>query len=195
MKAEGRLIFGISDSDNINNFPLMRRIWNKLAKENGLPDFYFFGLVQGEHRVKAAVDLNYDTIVYEHMPSVYGNLNITPIKKIIRNITHKPITLPYSQYTQESFLYYKQHPELTPCLLPNFDHSPRSVYKGVILDGSTPIKWFEFCKEVCKMVESSEKKEKLLFIKSWNEWGEGNYLEPDRKFGKEYIYMTKKALL
>ena len=195
IKVDGRLVFGIFDSDNIPNFPLMRSLWNKLAKDNGLPNFYFFGLVQGEHRMKAAVDLEYDTIVYEHMPAVYENLKITSLQKVIRNIIHKPITLPYSQYTRETVSYFKQHSELTPCLLPNFDHSPRSVYKGVILDDCTPKKWCDFCKNVRTVVEASEKKEKLIFIKSWNEWGEGNYLEPDQKFGKEYINMTKKALL
>ena len=36
--------------------------------------------------------------------------------------------------------------------------------------------------------------ENIIFIKSWNEWGEGNYLEPDLKFGKSYLEELKRAL-
>jgi glycosyl transferase family WbsX len=33
-----------------------------------------------------------------------------------------------------------------------------------------------------------------VFIKSWNEWAEGNYLEPDQKFGHEYLNALKSAV-
>ena len=34
----------------------------------------------------------------------------------------------------------------------------------------------------------------FLFVKSWNEWGEGNYLEPDKKWGCQYIEKLNEAL-
>ena len=37
-------------------------------------------------------------------------------------------------------------------------------------------------------------KSKFVFIKSWNEWAEGNYLEPDLKFGKQYIAALSEAV-
>ncbi len=36
--------------------------------------------------------------------------------------------------------------------------------------------------------------ENIVLIKSWNEWGEGNYMEPDLRYGKGYIKATKEAL-
>ena len=44
------------------------------------------------------------------------------------------------------------------------------------------------------MLNSRKNEENLVFIKAWNEWGEGNYLEPDLKFGKQYIENTRNAL-
>ena len=194
MKAEGRLIFGIFDSDRIPNFEKMREIWNNLAKENGLPGFFFFGLCQGEHRYAKVEKMGYDAIVYEHMPTVYTRIKITFLRKFIREYLRKPITLGYAEYASEALKYFKDHSALVPCLLPNFDHSPRSAHNGIILKGNTPNNWFKLCSETKKMVEQGNGKDSLLFIKSWNEWGEGNYLEPDAEFGKQYIEMTKKAL-
>jgi hypothetical protein len=34
---------------------------------------------------------------------------------------------------------------------------------------------------------------KNCFLKSWNEWGEGNYVEPDLKYGKQYLEVIKKV--
>jgi hypothetical protein len=31
---------------------------------------------------------------------------------------------------------------------------------------------------------SKPEEDQIIFIKSWNEWAEGNYLEPDMKYGK-----------
>jgi hypothetical protein len=47
------------------------------------------------------------------------------------------------------------------------------------------------CIEVLKGVRHKENK--LIFLKSWNEWGEGNYMEPDLKFGKGYINALAEA--
>ena len=36
--------------------------------------------------------------------------------------------------------------------------------------------------------------DRIVFLKSWNEWAEGNYMEPDLKFGKGYLKALKEAI-
>lgn len=193
MKVDGKLIFGIFDSDHIKDFALMKEIWNKMARDNGLEGFYFFGFCQGEHRLEKAKDQNYDTIVYEHMPTVFRSLKETLLDKFLRHYFKKPVTLPYSKYMEEAIKYFKDHPSLTPCLLPNFDHSPRSAQRGIIMVNESPQLWYQYCSDVRKLRDSEENKDNLIFIKAWNEWGEGNYMEPDQRFGKDIIEATFRA--
>lgn len=40
----------------------------------------------------------------------------------------------------------------------------------------------------------SQKENKVVFLKSWNEWGEGNYMEPDLKYGHGYIDALREEL-
>ena len=48
------------------------------------------------------------------------------------------------------------------------------------------------CNEALNAVKN--KKTKILFLKSWNEWGEGNMMEPDITFGRGFIEALKKAI-
>ena len=76
----------------------------------------------------------------------------------------------------------------------NWDHSPRSKKTGLIINNSTPQKFYTHVKKVLSMVKNKKESHKIIFLKSWNEWGEGNYMEPDIKFGKGYIEYLRKAL-
>ncbi len=44
------------------------------------------------------------------------------------------------------------------------------------------------------LVSGKEQEDRLIFLKSWNEWAEGNYMEPDLKFGRGYIRALAQAL-
>jgi lipopolysaccharide biosynthesis protein len=80
-----------------------------------------------------------------------------------------------------------EQPDVYPCVIPNWDNTPRSETRGYVLHESTPELFRVHLRDAMNLVASRDPEERLVFVKSWNEWGEGNYLEPDRKFGHDYL--------
>jgi len=73
------------------------------------------------------------------------------------------------------------------CLFPGFDNTPRSGRNGVVLHGSTPELFRQHARKVLKLGAQEPLEHRLVILKSWNEWAEGNYMEPDLRFGRAYL--------
>jgi hypothetical protein len=75
-----------------------------------------------------------------------------------------------------------------PMVLPNWDNTPRSGTRGVVLTNSSPKLFEQNIKKAIEFLKKNEQlPEKFLIVKSWNEWAEGNYLEPDREYGHAFL--------
>ena len=79
-----------------------------------------------------------------------------------------------------------------PQVLPDWDNSARAGMKSFIIKGSMPSLWLKHLQAAKDYVKKYEPEKQLVFIKSWNEWAEGNYLEPDQKWGNEYLKILNK---
>jgi hypothetical protein len=60
---------------------------------------------------------------------------------------------------------------------------------------STPEKFEKTITEALRLIEHKQPEHQILFLKSWNEWAEGNYVEPDLRFGHGYLDVLRKHLL
>ncbi|MFA6301448.1 MAG: glycoside hydrolase family 99-like domain-containing protein, partial [Candidatus Paceibacterota bacterium] len=49
-------------------------------------------------------------------------------------------------------------------------------------------------KEAVSALDNRADEHKLVFLKSWNEWAEGNHLEPDTKWGLQYLQALKRVI-
>lgn len=82
-----------------------------------------------------------------------------------------------------------------PSVVPNWDNSPRAGDKGVMLHGSTPALFGAHLREVLASVADRQPEDRIVFIKSWNEWAEGNYMEPDQKHGLGYLDEVRRSMI
>lgn len=198
MKANGKLIFGIFSPANIPDTKLFMDTWQRLAKENGLPGFYFFGFVShaGNAMENSILENNYDSIVVEYLEAcrtAKRNFVSKFYERVFRWFDWG-MSLNYNEYCKYVAEHYIPDEKHHVCIHPNFDHSPRSKNRGVILSNATPENWGHFCEKILTMLKSRSGDDNLLFIKAWNEWGEGNHLEPDVKYGKGHLEYLKKSL-
>lgn len=86
--------------------------------------------------------------------------------------------------------------ELIRGVFPSWDNEARRPGGGYTFANATPAhyrEWLEFAIDYARQHPVAG--EQLVFINAWNEWTEGAYLEPDRRFGYAFLDQTRQALL
>lgn len=199
IKVNGKLLFGVFDAYKIPDKKLFFETWNELAKDNGLDGFSFFAFVQGSGDLAKIDRDEYDLIVFDaYFNATSYEYNKKGLRgffnKIKRKIFSLPVVVDYLDYVNIAVSFFKNNPNIIPCIDPDFDHTPRSGNKTALLHNSSPQKWGGLVKQIKSLIDNGYSFDNIIFIKAWNEWGEGNYLEPDMRFGKAYIEETAKAL-
>lgn len=82
-----------------------------------------------------------------------------------------------------------------PSVIPNWDHTPRSGKEGWIVTDSTPELFGKHLREAVEMVRGKAPEHRIILLKSWNEWAEGNYVEPDLKWGRGYLEAIRREVM
>jgi hypothetical protein len=81
------------------------------------------------------------------------------------------------------------------CVTPRFDNSPRRAEGAAIFLDAGPERyehWLEqAARQACARYQGDER---IVFINAWNEWAEGNHLEPDEKLGRAYLEATRRVV-
>jgi hypothetical protein len=162
-------------------------IWRKLAKENGLKGIYFVGLCHDKNDIETYKKIDLDAInivgLFEYLK--HRNILLRIIYKIYRILLMQPYIISYKK--AEKYFFNKEidgQAKIIPTIIAGWDHTPRSNFHGFVLTNYTPGK---FKKHAELVIHYANKNPGIIFIKSWNEWAEGNYLEPDLKWGCQYL--------
>ena len=101
----------------------------------------------------------------------------------------------YEKFIKYDIELFKPDRKCYPCVLPMWDNSARRPQNmATIFKNSTPALFEWWCRMKIKLFNPFSKEENLFFINAWNEWAEGNHLEPDQRWGKQYLEAFKRAL-
>jgi lipopolysaccharide biosynthesis protein len=82
-----------------------------------------------------------------------------------------------------------------PCVMPGWDNTARRSEGARIWTGSTPELYERWLEDTLRQFRPFGPDEDFVLVNAWNEWAEGNHLEPDQKWGRAYLEATQRAVL
>ncbi len=196
IKVDGKPVFMIYDPTYLPDAAVYIELYRKHAINYGFEDLFIVGTS------KSKDDLPYKQMGFDaHISNAYH----VSFNKEVRNWRYRwsifskmlgnrisPTRISAKKVFRDMKIV-DSDVETYPMVLPNWDNTARSAKRGVVLEGATP-QLFEGELEKAKtyLDQKSAYKEKFLIIKSWNEWAEGNVLEPEAKFEYGFLNSIKK---
>jgi SAM-dependent methyltransferase len=184
--------------------------WKNLAVKEGLKEIYFIGnartmdWVPEKDGFDALTPHNPGLTLHKFFgywdpPSGFLDkvslaLTKQPFREWKRIRFDMPDIFLYEDYIKYGLPPLRKDFDEYPCVLPNWDNTPRCGSHGQVFHNSTPDLFRTHLREAIKQVAHCEPDKRIVFVKSWNEWAEGNHLEPDMKYGHAYLKVCKEEV-
>lgn len=201
MTIDGKPIFYVYKPDQIPECRRFVEHWQSLAVKAGLKGVYFIG--EDVYIDKKPWDYKasgFDAVV----PNSPGVAFLRLAKKRFRprfllpRVVHKfrkyPILHRYEDFIEHNRVE-PDHDDFYPSVVPNWDNTPRAGRNGVVLTGVSPKLFRRQLQSAIEQVQQRPTDRRVVFVKSWNEWAEGNYLEPDSELGEAYLNVCRELLV
>jgi hypothetical protein len=165
-------------------------IWRSEVQRAGFPDLYLcwvesWGVPPGRQGPKP---FGLDASV-GFMPVLGGELH--PALETLRG--HR--VLDY-QSAAESAIELLDCPwKRFPSVMVGWDNTARRARGATIYHGATPARYEHWLRVTADSLAGVRSEENYLFVLAWNEWAEGNHLEPDQHYGRAFLEATRSVLV
>ena len=171
IQCEGKPVFFIYRPDELPDIKHFIELWRNLSLECGLPGIYFVGIKYSLYNPEVADD------TYKRFMSYgFDSMNVVnsydwPITDFKYRFTRKlffktlKITPDIRPYRYEQFKSpLDEVPNVIPTITPNWDHTPRTGKKGIVLYGSSPEIFKECLHEMLDSVKDKDLDHRFLMI-------------------------------
>jgi len=197
LRIENKPVFIVFSPQLLPDAGFFTTLWNELAVEHGFEGIYFIGIHFEPWNFRGD-GFNGTTF---HQPSHYlaDYRRAHPWKSRLNALTdiifnHAPKRFDFEKlantYQFDRFL----ETNVMPAIIPNWDNTPRSSRRGWVFENTTPGVFKNHLRAAIKSVKNKPHDKQVVFVKSWNEWAEGNYLEPDRRWGMGFLEAIREVL-
>lgn len=197
VKIDGKPYLFIFDPINLPTEYI--KCFQEMSIQAGFPGIFLVANVSDNSITTAdMLKKGFDAITYGNI-SGHSKLKESLFFKIRKKIESVLLRRPtycydYSKKYHDFITEIDYAENVIPQIVPQWDHSPRTGKKGIIYYNASPRFFYEHVKEALNAIKEKSSSRQILMLKSWNEWAEGNYMEPDLKFGKGFIEALRKAL-
>jgi lipopolysaccharide biosynthesis protein len=189
VRVDGKPVFLIFAPQKLPYVVATVALWREMAREAGLSDLHLVAVADaGWAREHGFDGSTFNKLKVWPLPTqalefgLFEMLKILGFPRIQRyrhQVRNMPIPLEADSY---------------PMVIPNWDNTPRSGARGLVMLGSTPKRFAAHLQRVLDLTRDVPREHRLIFIKSWNEWAEGNHLEPDLRYGHQYLEAVRECL-
>lgn len=218
---DGKPLFVIYDPYHFPDVSNFIKVWRKLADKEGLKGIYFVGMCNNTTTIKrdkegkitrVIPNLTSSKEVYENILSLgFDGINSWgksrgemiangKYKRILRMYLNQKFPfLPVLRYDYPNVAKHFFAPEdnwenVFPTIMPQWDRTARVGKHEGVYDHATPKEFQKHIEDAIKVIEHKQDEHKILFLRSWNEWGEGNYVEPDERYGHGWLESINNAI-
>jgi lipopolysaccharide biosynthesis protein len=200
IRVGGKPLFAVYRASRLPNPKRTTDIWRQEAERLGIGDLYLCCVESIEGEQRNPMELGFDAAI-EFAPdwSCLGPLVGTGRFDcwISRLIAYKKFFLSNRVYEYDELvrrMLAKPKPNYIRhrCVTPSWDNSSRRKKHAVVIVNSTPEKYSRWLSQVIKDT-LAHGHAPLVFINAWNEWAEGNHLEPCQRWGRSYLEATLNA--
>ena len=219
---EGKPLFTIFDPYNFRDVSNFIKTWQRLAKENGLKDIYFIAMCNSTSTLRRNADgaLRRVTPNLQSSEKVYNdllNLGFDGINsfgksraemlcmgkyaRIAKKLLHQYLPfLPthcinYEKIMQHFFAPEDSWQNVYPSIFPQWDRTPRAGNSEGVYVNATPTTFKKHIQVALNVIKNKDMEHRILFLRAWNEWGEGNYVEPDLKYSHGFLDAIKETIV
>jgi len=204
LKDDGRPLFYIYKPKQLPQPDYTARL-RELARADGFPDLFLLGTWQPNPggRFDSAADLGLDGAIVTNISGRDSHSALHKWDAAVRKIrallpgAAGPQRIPFAQAMDTMLPDLGSFPfPAYNTVIPNWDNTPRSGRRGLVLEGSSPAHFETLMRQALQNLRSRPAAHDggpYIFLKSWNEWAEGNYIEPDQE-GRHYLEAVRNAL-
>ncbi len=167
--------------------------WRRIARENGINDLYLIR-VEGFQKGIDPINIGFDAAL-EFAPDWTEMGTRIDMTGILDEETKSLQIYDYRTLVKNMLAREKESYKLFRSVTPSWDNTARREKNATVFVNSSPELYKEW---LAKTIMASSKvfngDENIVFVNAWNEWAEGNHLEPDIKYGNKFLEATAEAL-